>query len=130
VDADGNELKRPLSAYMLYNNHRRPILRAEHPELILPDISRLIGDEWKKLSDNQRNVWKEKANYLRHEFNLKAAQREVAQGETKAAAAAAGSTTHQENGAVTMTQQSVKPDKNVDADSLSSFSDGNDEPKQ
>ena len=54
----------------------------------------------------------------------------VAQGETKAAAAAAGATTHQENGAVTMTQQSVKPDKNVDADSLSSFSDGNDEPKQ
>ena len=30
-DANGNELKRPLSAYMLYNNHRRPTLRAEHP---------------------------------------------------------------------------------------------------
>lgn len=30
-DAAGNELKRPLSAYMLYNNHRRPTLRAEHP---------------------------------------------------------------------------------------------------
>ena len=26
-DANGNELKRPLSAYMLYNNHRRPTLR-------------------------------------------------------------------------------------------------------
>ena len=31
LDAEGNEIKRPLSAYMLYNNHRRPILRAEHP---------------------------------------------------------------------------------------------------
>lgn len=30
-DAAANELKRPLSAYMLYNNHRRPTLRAEHP---------------------------------------------------------------------------------------------------
>ena len=30
-DANGNELKRPLSAYMLYNNHRRPTLRGEHP---------------------------------------------------------------------------------------------------
>jgi len=30
-DANGNELKRPLSAYMLYNNHRRPTLRSEHP---------------------------------------------------------------------------------------------------
>lgn len=24
-------LKRPLSAYMLFNNHRRPILKKEHP---------------------------------------------------------------------------------------------------
>ena len=30
-DANGNDLKRPLSAYMLYNNHRRPVLRNEHP---------------------------------------------------------------------------------------------------
>ena len=73
-DANGNELKRPLSAYMLYNNHRRPVLRQEHPgkyfqdamypsnlsihllELSLPDLSKLIGDEWKKLSENQRAV--------------------------------------------------------------------------
>jgi hypothetical protein len=73
VDANGNELKRPLSAYMLYNNHRRPTLRSEHPgksaqsvdvsnqvamslELSLPDLSKLIGDEWKTLSDAQRDV--------------------------------------------------------------------------
>ena len=30
-NAAANELKRPLSAYMLYNNHRRPVLRSEHP---------------------------------------------------------------------------------------------------
>ena len=30
-DVNGNELKRPLSAYLLYNNFRRPILKAEHP---------------------------------------------------------------------------------------------------
>jgi hypothetical protein len=29
-DENGNDLKRPLSAYMLYNNYRRPVLRAEH----------------------------------------------------------------------------------------------------
>lgn len=27
----GAVLKKPLSAYMLYNNHRRPVLRSEYP---------------------------------------------------------------------------------------------------
>jgi hypothetical protein len=27
----GQVLKKPLSAYMLYNNHRRPVLRSEYP---------------------------------------------------------------------------------------------------
>lgn len=55
-----NNIKKPLSAYMLYNNHRRPVLRKEYPrksnpfqhiiELTLPEVSRLIGDEWNKLS--------------------------------------------------------------------------------
>jgi hypothetical protein len=31
VDENGNELKRPLSAYMLFNNYRRPVIRNEHP---------------------------------------------------------------------------------------------------
>jgi len=59
---------------MLYNNHRRPTLRQEHKgkiidafvssphlisfvlELSLPDLSKLIGYEWKKLSENQKAV--------------------------------------------------------------------------
>jgi len=52
-------MKRPLSAYMLYNNYRRPVLRKEHPgmiilikhlELTLPDVSKVIGEEWNKLT--------------------------------------------------------------------------------
>jgi hypothetical protein len=34
-DENGNDLKRPLSAYMLYNNYRRPVLRAEHSGKLL-----------------------------------------------------------------------------------------------
>ncbi len=68
---------------MLYNNHRRPVLRAEHPgkqdlnkimiltwayvcvklDLQLTDLSKLIGDEWKKLSETQKAV-------SRHHFTL------------------------------------------------------------
>lgn len=30
-DANGDDLKKPLTAYMLFNNHRRPILKKEFP---------------------------------------------------------------------------------------------------
>ena len=30
-DANGNVVKKPLTAYMLFNNYRRPMLRSEHP---------------------------------------------------------------------------------------------------
>ena len=30
-DANGESVKRPLSAYMLLNNFRRPVLQLEHP---------------------------------------------------------------------------------------------------
>lgn len=69
MKADG--LKRPLSAYMLYNNYRRPVLRSEHPELQLTDLSKLIGDEWKKLSEDQKKNWVDKAKDQRLEYDIK-----------------------------------------------------------
>jgi len=55
---------------MLYNNNRRPVLRAEYPTYSLPGISKVIGDEWKKLNEDQKNVWTEKARSLRLEYEI------------------------------------------------------------
>ena len=61
-DANGDDLKKPLTAYMLFNNHRRPILKKEHAckssgvegsiVLSLPEVSKMIGDEWGKLTED------------------------------------------------------------------------------
>jgi len=61
-DANGDDLKKPLTAYMLFNNHRRPILKKEHIckrsgldgsiALSLPEVSKMIGDEWGKLTED------------------------------------------------------------------------------
>lgn len=56
---------------MLYKNHRRPILRAEHPELTLTDLSKLIGEEWKKLNELQKKPWEERAKSMRLEYEIK-----------------------------------------------------------
>eukprot|EP00351_Strombidinopsis_sp_SopsisLIS2011_P006015 CAMPEP_0116872048 /NCGR_PEP_ID=MMETSP0463-20121206/2679_1 /TAXON_ID=181622 /ORGANISM="Strombidinopsis sp, Strain SopsisLIS2011" /LENGTH=126 /DNA_ID=CAMNT_0004511641 /DNA_START=342 /DNA_END=722 /DNA_ORIENTATION=- len=52
-EKNGDGLKRPPSAYMLYNNYRRPVLRTENPKSSLPDISRVIGAEWNNMSEEQ-----------------------------------------------------------------------------
>jgi len=51
---------------MLFNNHRRPILKKEHTskcisihdklDLTLPEVSKIIGDEWNKLTAEQKKV--------------------------------------------------------------------------
>jgi hypothetical protein len=37
---------------MLFNNFRRPVLKEEYPKLSVPEISKVIGEEWKKMSEN------------------------------------------------------------------------------
>lgn len=125
-DANGNELKRPLSAYMLYNNHRRPTLRTEHPELSLPDLSKLIGDEWKRLSETQKAIWLEKSREQKLDYDMKSFNANKAQNgenagpETMQAKPAATA----EGGAATMSQQAANATtvkKTGGEDSLSPF---------
>lgn len=43
-----------LNPYMNYSNSRRDALRAANPTLKITEISKLIGDEWKALSAEQK----------------------------------------------------------------------------
>jgi hypothetical protein len=56
VDQNGNELKRPLSAYMLFANFRRPILKQDHPEMQLADLTKVISAEWNEMQPVQQKV--------------------------------------------------------------------------
>jgi len=40
-------------------------------DLSLPDLSKLIGEEWKNMSDDSKNTWKEKARGLKLDFEMK-----------------------------------------------------------
>eukprot|EP00347_Sterkiella_histriomuscorum_P008729 403343976 len=133
---DGTEgLKRPLSAYMLFNNFRRPTLKKEHPALTLPEVSKMIGEEWNKLADNQKRVWLEKSREEKLGFDLKVlslrndnqnakpvtkeATKEVQNGQT-----ASSSVT---NSSAQAAEKSKKPILRKSSSSLSSISDDDDE---
>lgn len=47
--------KRAMSGFLFFSQIRRSELKAEYPELKNTDISKLLGEEWKKMSDDIKN---------------------------------------------------------------------------
>ena len=46
--------KRKISCYMFFSTFRRPVIKIERPELSMAEISKIIGEEWGKLSDEEK----------------------------------------------------------------------------
>jgi len=59
---------------MLFNNFRRPVLQKDHPDFSLTDLSKLIGQEWKNLNEDQRKVWTDKFAESKLEYDVKTYQ--------------------------------------------------------
>lgn len=53
---------KPLSGYMMYAKENRDRVQKSNPEAKFGEIGRLIGVEWKTLTNEQREEWKQKAS--------------------------------------------------------------------
>jgi len=51
--------KRATSAFFRFTAERRPVIKKDQPTLKCQDISKLLGKEWKELSDEQKMVYKQ-----------------------------------------------------------------------
>ena len=51
----------PGSAFLLFANAKRGEVKEQHPELEGTGITKLLGQEWKKLSHEEKAEWKGKA---------------------------------------------------------------------
>ncbi|EAY13247.1 HMG box family protein [Trichomonas vaginalis G3] len=60
--------KRPPNAYNLYYLEMQPKMKAENPLIGGNDVSKLIGQQWGALSDEQKKPYIEKANEIREQF--------------------------------------------------------------
>merc|ERR1711964_231949 len=58
---DPNAPKRPMAAYMLYSNSIREEMRRRFPKLGQMDLSKEIGKAWKKMRDQEKRPWQQKA---------------------------------------------------------------------
>jgi structure-specific recognition protein 1 len=60
--------KRPPSNFMLFSKDKRESVKSEHPELKLPEISKVLGQKWRSLSDRKKEKYSKKAKALKEEY--------------------------------------------------------------
>ena len=56
---------------MIYNVTRGPVIRRENPEISITEVSKLIGEEWRNLTDGQKAPFQKKADEAKIEYQLK-----------------------------------------------------------
>ncbi|KAF9480835.1 HMG-box [Pholiota conissans] len=54
---DPNAPKRPASSYILFQNEVRKELKEQHPELSNADLLGLISEQWKQMSEEQKETY-------------------------------------------------------------------------
>ena len=58
---DPNRPKRPLTAFMRYSSFRRPLIKEQHKDKSMIEISKIIGQEWKLLPENKKRPFHDEA---------------------------------------------------------------------
>jgi len=59
---DPNEPKRGQTAYIMFGNKQRPLLKNEDPSRTQSDIMKLIGHKWNAMSEEEKKPYHEEAN--------------------------------------------------------------------
>ena len=52
------------NTWMVYSNEQRPIVKAANPNAKFQDIGKIISAQWKALSEDEKQVYKDKANSI------------------------------------------------------------------
>jgi len=71
---DPNAPKRPVNAYMRYAATRRTDIQKESPELIQKEILSKIGEEWRALSEEEKEPFRKEAQIAKAAYEKLKAQ--------------------------------------------------------
>ncbi|CAG8465719.1 11526_t:CDS:2 [Paraglomus brasilianum] len=65
---DAQRTKRPMNAFLIFSGERRPQLQKADPRLTTADLSKKLGNEWKRMEAEKKDRYVEKAKLLKEEF--------------------------------------------------------------
>ncbi|PWY97418.1 HMG-box, partial [Testicularia cyperi] len=61
--------RRPVSAYLAFVNSVRPARQTQNPDMSLTDLTRMMANEWRELSAEQRKMWEDDAARLKAQYD-------------------------------------------------------------
>lgn len=70
----GKSGKKVITGYILYSSEVRKAKVMENPDCKFGDISRMIGDEWRALPQNERRQWEDRASTINEQNATKYAE--------------------------------------------------------
>ena len=80
---DDGRPKRPLSAYNLFKRERRPMIRKENPEVTTQEITALLAQQWKELSEDLRGKYMVDYGESLEAYHVEMAKWRATQGQKK-----------------------------------------------
>ena len=92
---DPNAPKRPLTSFFFFIKEKRPSVVAAHPDAKAPEIGKLLGVEWAKLTPAQKKPYEDKAAAAKIQYQTTLAAYKA--GGSASAAAASQSESEEES---------------------------------
>ena len=83
---DPNAPKRALSAYMFFSAAKRAEIAAANPDFGITDVAKALGEQWKTVTDEEKNVYQQQADEdkIRYEREMAAYRAGDAAGDADA----------------------------------------------
>ncbi|XP_020897578.1 transcription factor sox-2 [Exaiptasia diaphana] len=71
AEPDDQHIKRPMNAFMVWSRTERRKLALKYPNMLNCEISKLLGAEWSRLSEEEKRPYVMEAKHLRSVHNQK-----------------------------------------------------------
>lgn len=65
-----DHIKRPLNSFMVWAKERRRSMNKSNPRMRNADISKILGEEWRKMSSSDKQPYVQQAVYLRRQHKI------------------------------------------------------------